>query len=206
MSNIKREYLNAEEKNFYMVAKAFIQMLDGERNLDNKITDEVWIEWKKRGMITPGMQKNIKSVHTYLKNFCYELEENLSETELKRLNKQLEKFDYKLVDDYTVKKIMRDIKDNIKYAVIEREKFDAVLEDIAAVRCVGCTTDYKQCAIYKMLDDISIPYLGEQPNCPYAADLSECNEKQLKHIEELKIKINGTNKVGVPYVSSKKCD
>jgi hypothetical protein len=205
MSNLKREYLNAEEKNFYMVSKAFIQMLNGERNLENKITDEIWVEWQKRGMITPGMQKNIKLVHTYLKKFCYELEENLSESELKRLNKQLEKFDYKLIDDYTVKKILRDIKDHIRYAIIDREKFEPVLEDIAAVRCCGCTTDYRECAIYKMLDDISIPYLGEQLNCPYAADLAECTEKQLEHIEELKKKINGKNKVGVPYVSNKNC-
>lgn len=203
MSNLKRQYLNAEEKNFYMVAKAFIQMLDGERNLENKITDEVWVEWSKRGMITGSMQKNIKLVHTYLKKFCYELEENLSDAELKRLGKQLEKFDYKLVDDYTVKKFMRDVKNNIKYAVIEREKFEPVLEDIAAVRCVGCTTQYQECAIYKMLDDIGIPYMGEQPNCPYAADLSECSNKQLKHIEKLKKKINSKNKVGAPYVSSK---
>ncbi|EES49660.1 hypothetical protein NE172_01925 [Clostridium botulinum] len=56
-----------------------------------------------------------------------------------------------------------------------------------------------------MLDDISIPYMGEQPNCPYAADLSECSSKQLKHIEKLKKKINSKNKVGAPYVSNEKC-
>lgn len=205
MNNLKRQYLNSEEKNFYMVAKAFIQMLDGERNLENKITDEVWIEWNKRGMIVGDMQKNLKLTHTYLKKFCYELEENLSQNEMDRLNKQLEKFDYKLVDDYTVKKFMRDVKNNIKYAVIERDKFDAVLEDIAAVRCVGCTTPCEECAIYKMLDDIGIPYMGEQNNCPYAADLSECSKKQLKHIEDLKKKINSKNKIGVPYVPTKNC-
>lgn len=47
--------------------------------------------------------------------------------------------------------------------------------------------------------------MGEQPNCPYAADLSECSSKQLKHIEKLKKKINSKNKVGAPYVSNEKC-
>ena len=56
-------------------------------------------------MITPGMKKNLKLVRTYLKKFCYEIEENLDEVELKKLNKQLMKFDYKLIDDYTVKKL-----------------------------------------------------------------------------------------------------
>ena len=193
MGNLKREYLNSEEKNVYMICKAFVQMLNGERNLEHKITNEVWVEWEKRGMITPNMKKNIKMVNTYLRKFCYEIEENLSEYELKRLNKQLEKFDYKLIDDYTVKKLMRDINDRMKYIVIEREKFLDILEDIAAVRCVGCTNSYQDCVIYKALDDISTPYLGEEPNCPYAADLSLCSSKQKKNIENMKAKMKKKN-------------
>lgn len=194
-SKFKREYLNAEEKNVYMISKAFIQMLNGERNLENRITNEIWMEWEKRGMTTPEMRKSIKMVKTYLKKFCYEIEENLNETERKRISKQLEKFDYKLIDDYTVKKLMRDIKDNMKYVHIERDKFLDVLEDIAAVRCVGCTTDYSGCVIYKALDDISTPYLGEEPNCPYAADLTLCNEKQLKEVADLKKRMSSTNQL-----------
>lgn len=195
MGNLKREYLNAEEKNVYMISKAYIQLLNGERNLENRIIDDLWVEWEKRGMITPAMKKNIKMVHTYLRKFCYEVEENLNDTERKRLAKQLEKFDYKLIDDYTVKKLMRDIKDNMKYICIERDKFLDVLEDIAAVRCVGCTSDYRECAIYKALDDISTPYLGEEPNCPYAADLTLCNEKQRKEIDNLKKRMRSTNQI-----------
>lgn len=162
MRNLKREYLNAEEKNFYMISKAFIQTIDGQRNLNGRITEEIWSEWEKRGMITPNMKKNLKLVRTYLKKFCYEIEENLNEVELKKLNKQIMKFDYKLIDDYTVRKLMRDINDNMRYIVIERDKFLDVLEDVAAVRCVGCNDDYKTCSIYKALDDISTPYLGEK--------------------------------------------
>lgn len=194
-SKFKREYLNAEEKNVYMISKAFIQMLNGERNLENRITNEIWIEWEKRGMTTPEMRKSIKMVKTYLKKFCYEIEDNLNETENKKLAKQLAKFDYKLIDDYTVKKLMRDINDNIKYVHIERDKFLDVLEDIAAVRCVGCKTDYRTCVIYKALDDIGTPYLGEEPNCPYAADLTLCNEKQREEVEELKKRMSSTNQL-----------
>lgn len=143
MRNLKREYLNAEEKNFYMISKAFIQTIDGQRNLNGRITEEIWSELEKRGMITPNMKKNLKLVRTYLKKFCYEIEENLNEVELKKLNKQIMKFDYKLIDDYTVRKLMRDINDNMRYIVIERDKFLDVLEDVAAVRCVGCNDDYK---------------------------------------------------------------
>ncbi|MDU1822559.1 MULTISPECIES: DUF5651 domain-containing protein [Clostridium] len=194
MGRLKREYLNSEEKNFYMISKAFIQTIEGQRNLDNKITSDIWVEWSKRGMITPGMQKNLKLVHTYLKKFCYEIEENLNSHELSKLNKQLMKFDYKLIDDYTVKKLLRDVNDHIKYAVIEREKLEDVLVDIAEVRCVGCKSDYRGCAIYKLLDDISTPYLGEEPNCPYAADLSEFTPEQKKKVEETKVRLKKKNR------------
>lgn len=194
MGNLKRDYLNSEEKNFYMVAKAFIQTIEGERSLENRRTKEVWEEWSKRGMATKEMSKNLKLVRTYLKKFCYEVEENLSDQELKKLNKQLMKFDYKLVDDYTLKKLMRDINDNLKYIVLERDKFIDIIEDIAQVRCVGCTDDYKTCVIHKALDDMNTPYGGEQSNCPYAADLSECSEGQLEKINNLKLQIKKKNK------------
>ena len=104
------------------------------------------------------------------------------------------KFDYKLIDDYTVKKLLRDVNDHIKYAVIEREKLEDVLVDIAEVRCVGCKSDYRGCAIYKLLDDISTPYLGEEPNCPYAADLSEFTPEQKKKVEETKVRLKKKNR------------
>jgi hypothetical protein len=118
----------------------------------------------------------------------------LSATELKRLNKQLIKFDYKLVDDYTMQKIFRDMNDRLKYITIERDKFIDVLEDIAQVRCVGCKEHYETCPIYKVLDDIMTPYLGEQPNCPYAADLSEVHGETKANINKLKAEIKRKNR------------
>ena len=79
MGALKRSYLSMEEENFYMVAKSFLGMMEGSRTLENRITDEIWIEWKKRGMLTPSMQKELKLSYTYLRKFCYEVEENLDE-------------------------------------------------------------------------------------------------------------------------------
>lgn len=193
MSNFKREYLGSEEKNFYMVAKAFIQMINGERNLSGQITSDVWTEWERRGMMTPSMKKNIKLVKTYLSKFCYEIEENLNDHENEKLKKQLMKFDYKLLDDYTLKKVMRDMKDNLKYAVIERKKFEETLEVIVEVNCVGCTKDYKDCSIYKMLDDIMVPYCSEESNCPYAVNLSDLTKEEKDSIEKTKQFLNKKN-------------
>lgn len=176
-----------------MIAKAFIQYIDGVRTFENRKSDEIWIEWEKRGMITPEMRKNIKLVRTYLKKFCYEIEENLNEQELKKLSRQLMKFDYRLIDDYTLKKLLRDIDDHMKYAVIERDKFIDIMEDIAEVRCVGCTSDYKTCPVHKVLDDMNVPYSGEEPNCPYAANLSKISDDKKKRVKELRKKLHSKN-------------
>jgi hypothetical protein len=176
-----------------MVAKAFIQMLNRERNLNGKITNELWTEWEERGMITPSMKKHIKLVRTYLNKFCYELEENLNGYENEKLKKQLRKFDYKIIDDFTLKKLMRNIKDNMRYAVIEREKFEDTLEMIVEVNCVGCTKDYNDCPIHKMLDDIMVTYCSEESNCPYAVDLGRLTSEEKESIEKTKQNLHKKN-------------
>lgn len=193
MSNFKRKYLNGEEKNFYMVSKSFIQMINGERNLNNKITNEIWIEWSRRGMLTPSMQKNIKLVRSYLNKFCDELEENLDEEERIKLEKQLIKFDYRLIDDYTIKKLFRDLEDRVQYVVMERKRFMPIVEELAEVKCVGCKEDYKECLLYKAFDDVDLLRVDEESNCPYAVDLSRCTEDKKKSIETLKKRLKENN-------------
>lgn len=185
---LKRSYLNQEERNFYFVAKAFIQYLNGERSFSGRMTDELWEVWKKHGMITGDMQKNLKLTKTYLNKFCIELESNLDEEQMKKLNKQLMKFDYKLIDDYTVKKLMRDVA-NQEFVSMKKDYFIDLLEDIAQVRCVNCQKDYKTCPLYKALDDINVPQCGEEVNCPYAANL-ELTRKDRKDIKKMEEKIH----------------
>lgn len=200
MGELRRDYLTAEEKNFYMISKAFIQYCDGLRSLEpSNGCNKVWEDWKARGMLTGEMQGNLKRVYTYLRKFCYELEVNLSKTEQEILKKRIDKFDYKLIDDYTVKKLLRDVSNNMKYAVIERDKFEPIIQDIAAVRCVGCTCNYEKCPLFKMLDDINVPYVKEEPNCPYACNLSDYTEEELKDIEHLKDVIKARRNVSKEF-------
>ena len=200
MGELRRDYLTAEEKNFYMISKAFLQYCDGLRSLNpSDGCNKVWEDWKSRGMLTGEMQGNLKRVYTYLRKFCYELEVNLSKTEQEILKKRIDKFDYKLIDDYTVKKLLRDVSNNMKYAVIERDKFEPIIQDIAAVRCVGCTCNYEKCPLFKMLDDINVPYVKEEPNCPYACNLSDYTEEELKDIEHLKDVIKARRNVSKEF-------
>ncbi|WP_455822324.1 hypothetical protein [Clostridium butyricum] len=64
MGQLSRGYLNAEEKNLYMVAKSFFQLLSGFKSFGGKleVQEEVWEQWAKRGMITPDMKTNLKKL------------------------------------------------------------------------------------------------------------------------------------------------
>lgn len=190
----KRGYLNKSEENFYLVAKSFIQMIEGTRSFDNKVTEEVWTEWGKRGMLTPIMKKSIKMVHTYLRKFVYEIETNLNKETTEKLRKKSYKFDFRIIDDYSLKKIYRDISNKHEFVTMKREYFLGMLEIIAEVKCVGCNEDYRKCELCKALDDINIGHVGEKDNCPYAADLVDYNEEQQEQIKLVKKKLKEKNK------------
>lgn len=200
-SNLKRQYLNEKEKNFYMISKSFLQTINGERNIDNTTSNEVWVEWGKRGMITPSMQKNLKLVKAYLNKFCDEVEINLDEREQDKLKKQLDKFDFRLIDDYTLKKIFKDINDRARYITLEKSKILPIIEELSDIKCVGCKKDYKGCPIYDIFDDMLLERVEELPNCPYACDLSELTEIQKNNILKLREKMKSKNKVGKGIVS-----
>lgn len=195
MGQLSRGYLNSEEKNFYMVAKSFVELLSGFKSFGGKleIKEEVWEQWGKRGMITPSMKKNIKMVKTYLRKFIIELEENLDTEQLKRLNKMFANFEYRLIDDYTVKKLYRDI-NNKEYVSMKKELFEELVIEVSEIRCVGCNRcDYDKCEIYNALEDVNMAFVSEMPNCPYACDLNKMTPKELERVEELKKRLKNKN-------------
>ena len=194
MGALKRSYLSREEENFYMVAKSFLGMMEGSRSLENKITDEIWIEWKKRGMLTPSMQKELKLSYTYLRKFCYEVEENLDEKAKLKLRKRLDAFDFRIMDKYTLNKFQRDLKDKINYISLKREYFLELLEDVAAVRCVSCKENFNTCPLYTAYEDIMMPTVDEEENCPYACDLSLLTDEGQKNVKNIKNKVKKKNK------------
>ena len=50
-----------------------------------------------------------------------------------------------------------------------------------------------------MLDDINVPYVKEEPNCPYACNLSDYTEEELKDIEHLKDVIKARRNVSKEF-------
>ena len=97
MGNLKRDYLKDVEKNFYMITYAFIQAMEGLRNLDGVVTAPVWDVWTKSGMMTPSMKKNIKTAYTYLKKFIIETNDNMSDTFRNKLKLQSNDFKISMI-------------------------------------------------------------------------------------------------------------
>ena len=107
---------------------------------------------------------------TFIKKFLKETYNNLDQTTQKRLDKKTNTFNISYVDKYTAEKLERDINNKTKYAVIDRELFNDIIEDIADVRCVNCHKNYEECSLYKVLEDSLTPAEGTG-NCPYSCEL-----------------------------------
>lgn len=104
-----KDYLNREEKNKLVTLMAISQQIEGLRTLEGKTTKPIWEDWKERNFLTKDEGKNIKMAHTYLLKFIKSVIERVNDKEKEVILKQMAKFDFKIVDDYTMQKIFRDM-------------------------------------------------------------------------------------------------
>lgn len=164
-----RKYLNKREENYYLMLACLMLFIHGEyEGSTDKGLLEVFEESK---MLTPSSKRNYKTGITYIKKFLNEVFESLDQPTKEKIIKKTEKFNLKFVDKYGIEKFERDIEDKNKYAAIERETFEDLIEDIAEVRCKNCNRDYKTCKLYNVLDESLRLEEGEKDNCKYSCDL-----------------------------------
>lgn len=166
---LSRKYLNKREENYYLMVACLMLYAHGEyEGSTDKGLLEVFEETK---MFTASSRKNYKTGMTYLGKFLKETYDNLDGPTQNKIFKKTDKFLLKFVDKYEFEKFKRDIEDKTKYAVIEREEFENLLEDIAEIRCKNCNKDYRTCGIYNVLDESLRLEEGVKHNCKYACDL-----------------------------------
>ncbi|MCM3573305.1 DUF5651 domain-containing protein [Mesobacillus subterraneus] len=171
-----RDYLNSNEKNQYMVLQSIVQMMDGLRNsgVDGPKMSSMLEDWTKRDNMTKVEHKNLKTSETYLRKFLASVYERLSPKEQAAIKKKLMKFDFKLIDDFTLKQIDRDIKDKIANAVVPRQEFYDWSSEIMEIKCNGCTKDWNTCKLHQVFDNNLVPESGfDCKNCKYAYGLCE---------------------------------
>jgi Family of unknown function (DUF5651) len=166
-----RDYLNSVEKNQFMVMNSVLQMILGVRNngVDGPKLKTMREEWSKRDNMTKIEHKDLKTAETYLGKFIMSVYNRLSAKEQEQIQKKLLKYDFKLVDDYTLKQVHRDIKDKMTNAVMPRQQFYDWCVDIMEVKCNGCTKDWNECDLHQVFDNNFVPESGfDCTNCKYA--------------------------------------
>ena len=178
-----RDYLNSSETNQFMVILALTQLLEGTRRMEHNAPKIISMleEWTSKNNITKDEHRSLKMADTYLKKFVQSVYDRLSPREQKTIDKKLNKFDFRLVDDFTLKKIFRETSDRMVNAVVPRGQFNDWTEQIIQIHCNGCTKDCNACPLYEVFEDNFIPESSwNLPNCKFAYTLKEDNHGQLR--------------------------
>lgn len=166
-----KDYFNTTQRNQYMVLAAIMQLMEGKRHgeIGGTKLGTMLEEWKKRDDMTKDEHKQLKTAMTYLRKFLDSVYDRLGKKEQAIIDKKLAKFDFKLVDDYTLKQVFRDIEDRFVNAAVPREQFYKWTEEMMCIKCNGCTKDWNTCDLHQVFDDNFIPESGYNlPNCKYA--------------------------------------
>lgn len=206
---IKRKYLNDEERNIYVVLSSIANELNGEfvRKDNSKVETlkSLAEKWEDKNFITKDERKNLKSAASYLNKFLNSVYARLDEKTQEMLMKKFMTAEFKINDVYFENLIKRYFKEREKNVVLEYETIDAVVEDIAGVYCVGCNHDYQNCPIYELYDKCGYQKLGEKDNCPFAADLNDLKTKEdLDKLLKLQELVRNKNKISCKKKSKKK--
>jgi hypothetical protein len=171
-----RDYLNASEKNQFMVLQSILQLTEGKRNdgVDGPKIGTMLEEWMKRDNMTKEEHKNLKTAETYLRKFLTSVYERQSMKQKSEIDKKIMKYDFKLVDDFTLKQVHRDIADRFVNAAVPRQQFNDWCSEIMNVKCNGCTKNWNECELHTVFDNNFIPESGFNcGNCKYAYQLGE---------------------------------
>lgn len=165
---VKRGYLRANEENLLMMLMTLGQLLDGTRSLDDKNDGASWDVMEKAGIITKEQKKNLKMATTYIKKFTSDLvENNLDYKEKAKLLRKAAKWNFRIVDDYQLKKL-----DKIygkKDRGVSEEWFIELIDSSLFANCKGCTKDRTECKLRDFYDDNLIPRVTEScDNCEYS--------------------------------------
>lgn len=168
---VKRGYLNRDELNVFMMLSSLSMLIAGERNLNLKKSPPIWDTWIEKGIMTPEQKKNLKTAHTFFNKFINDVfNNNLDITSKDKIIAQLTKFDFRLTDDYTIKKIYKLMESASKEFHLNQDEFFDLVEAKMEFSCKGCTKDRNTCETRILFESRFIPPVneGSQCNCEYS--------------------------------------
>ena len=170
-----KDYFNAQEVNDFMTLK-FVGYMAGK----------VMKEWGDRGNLTKEETTQLKYVSTYAEKFFNSVGSRLDVKEKTKIAKRLSKFDFRIVDEYMMNKVDRDMTDKLQYAVMPREQFDTFCGEIMDVRCSGCDKPWQDCELHDVFENNLAPEPTgyEKVNCRFAYDPADCSSRTVLRIAE----------------------
>lgn len=166
-----RDYLNKLETNQFMSVLSTIQLMEGKRNtgIDGPKLSTMLEEWTNKNNMTKEEHKYLKTEETYLKKFANSVYDRLSKKEQTIVDKKIMKYDFRLIDDYTLTQINRDMSDKYANAVVPRQQFYDWCEEIMYVKCDGCTQNRNECKLHEAFENNLVPESGFNiESCKYA--------------------------------------
>lgn len=156
---------------------SILQIMNGNRGINGPKIITVLEDWNKRGNLTKDEHRNLKAAGTYLTKFCQSVYDRLSDKEKSQIDKRLQKFDFRLVDDYTLQKIYREMGDRMVNAVVPRDLFYKWCEEIMESNCKGCTKDWKECELHQVFEENFVPEsTWNKDNCRYTYESQKVNK------------------------------
>ena len=206
---IKRRYLNDEERNIYVVLSSIANELNGEfvRKDNSKVETlkSLAEKWEDKNFITKEERKNLKSAASFLNKFLNSVYARMDKKTQEMLMKKFISAEFKINDVYFENLIKRYFKERNEHVVLSYETIDTVVEDLAAVYCVKCNHNYQKCPIYELYDKCGYQKLGEKDNCPFAADLNDLETKEdIDKVLKLQELVRNKNKISSKKKSNKK--
>lgn len=165
--------------------------MDGHRSIKNVRVKPILEDWTERGNMTKEEHRALKTAQTNLKKFIDSVIGRMNTAEKEAINRQILKFDFRLIDDYTLQKIYRDCTDRYKVAAVPREQFESWCRDIMDIYCKNCTKHFSECELYTIFNDNFIPESSwDLENCRYAYKelQTQRDEEKIRQYQEFKRK------------------
>lgn len=154
---VKRGYLRKDEENLILIMLSVKALVEG-RNVKGLRTDgPVWEKWQESGIITKEQIKNLKMANTYLSKFANDvIANNLDSKSKSKLLKKAASFEFRMVDDYTVKKLHQMVNAR-KEMNLTMEEWYTMVDGTLFANCKGCKNDRNTCALRDFYEDKFVP-------------------------------------------------
>lgn len=172
MEKFKKDYLSAQEINDLMILGTLLDTtaaIIGVGNYTNPTSQKIRKSWKDRNFLTKDEHRFLKTAETNMTKFYESVIYRLNPEEVKKIYKRSANFNFRILDEFTLKKINRDYSDRMKMAGVPREMFENWCEEILQVKCKNCTEHWNNCKLHEVFDDNLVPESGWcLDNCKYA--------------------------------------